>query len=65
MTHVNAQFPLAPSLFVVKVIPHFHPPAAAVFPPSRRGQAPLQCDDGSLFNQKHKLTRESFQRHRQ
>jgi hypothetical protein len=31
MTHANAQFPLAPSLFVVKVIPHFHPPAAAVF----------------------------------
>jgi hypothetical protein len=31
MTHGNAQFPLAPSLFVVKVMPHFHPPAAAVF----------------------------------
>jgi hypothetical protein len=25
MTHVNAQFPLAPSLFVVKVTPQFHP----------------------------------------
>jgi len=25
MAHVNAQFPLAPSLFVAKVTPHFHP----------------------------------------
>jgi hypothetical protein len=59
MTHVNAQFPLAPSLFVVKVTPHFHPPAAAVFPPSRRGnrscrsqtqtEAPFQRDDGPFL----------------
>jgi hypothetical protein len=25
MAHANAQFPLAPSLFIVKVMPHFHP----------------------------------------
>jgi hypothetical protein len=31
MAEFNAQIQLAPSLFVVKVIPQFHPPAAAVF----------------------------------
>jgi len=46
MAHANAQFRLAPSLFVVKVIPHFHPSriAGRFFPPSRRGPAPLQRD---------------------
>jgi hypothetical protein len=61
MTHVNAQFPLAPSLFIVKVSPHFHPSriAGRFFPPSRRGnrsrrsqtqtEAPFQRDDGPFL----------------
>jgi hypothetical protein len=32
MTHANAQFPLAPSLFVVKVIPHFQSAGSGGFP---------------------------------
>jgi hypothetical protein len=47
----NSQFPLASGSFVAKVVLQFHPPAAAVFPPSRRGKAPLRRDDGR-FNQK-------------
>jgi hypothetical protein len=52
MTHANAQFALAPSLFVVKVQPAFSSAGSGGFPPSRRGRAPLQCD-GPFFNQKH------------
>jgi hypothetical protein len=51
-THEIRQFPLAPLSPLAKVIAHFHPSAAAVFPPSRRGKARSGATT-ARFNQKY------------